>query len=86
MRSCVEERLWHSVGNRISLGQKTPLESLLVWSGGTRNLLSLVRLRTGPLVASTRSMHSALLQLQAVSGHGHLTGRETPPRYVSPFS
>ena len=65
LRSRVEERLWRSLGNGISLEQQTRLEGLLVSSGGTRNS-PLDRLRTGPVVASSRSMSLALMRLQAV--------------------
>lgn len=65
LRSRVEERLWFSLGNGISLDQQTRLEGLLISSGGTRNS-PLDRLRTGPVVASSRSMSLALMRLEAV--------------------
>ena len=65
LRSRVEERLWRSLGNGVSLDQQTRLEGLLISSGGTRNS-PLDRLRTGPVVASSRSMSLALMRLQAV--------------------
>src|SRR3546814_1482471 len=45
--------------------QQTRLEGLLVSSGGSRNS-PLDRLRTGPKVASSRSMSLTLMRLQAV--------------------
>ena len=65
LRSRVEERLWRSLGSGVSLDQQSRLEGLLVSSGGTRNS-PLDRLRTGPVVASSRSMSLALMRLQAV--------------------
>ncbi|WP_353405594.1 hypothetical protein [Duganella hordei] len=49
----------------MSLDQQTRLEGLLVSSGGSRNS-QLDRLRTGPVVASSRSMSLALMRQQAV--------------------
>jgi TnpA family transposase len=65
LRSRVEQRLWKSLGSGLSLDQQTRLENLLVSSGGTRNS-PLDRLRTGPVVASSRSMSLALMRLQSV--------------------
>jgi hypothetical protein len=65
LRSRVEEHLWRSLGKGISLEQQTRLEGLLISSGGTRNS-PLDRLRTGPAVASSRSISLALMRLQAV--------------------
>ena len=65
LRRRVEERLWRSLGNGISLDQQMRLEGLLISSGGSRNS-PLDRLRTGPMVASSRSMSLALMRLQAV--------------------
>jgi hypothetical protein len=65
LRSRVEERLWRSLGSGISLDQKTKLEGLLISSGGSRKS-QLDRLRTGPVMASSRSMNLALMRLQAV--------------------
>jgi hypothetical protein len=65
LRSRVEERLWRSLGSGLSLDQQTRLEGLLVPSGGNRNS-QLDRLRSGPVVASSRSMSLALLRLQSV--------------------
>ncbi|MEX5748763.1 Tn3 family transposase [Massilia sp. X63] len=65
LRSRVEERLWRSLGSGISLEQQARLEGLLVSSGGTRNS-PLDRLRTRPVVASSRSMSLALMRLHAV--------------------
>ena len=65
LRSRVEQRLWKSLGGGLSLDQQTRLENLLVSSGSTRNS-PLDRLRTGPVVASSRSMNLALMRLQSV--------------------
>ncbi|PYD85186.1 Tn3 family transposase [Pseudomonas syringae pv. pisi] len=65
LRSRVEERLWRSLGSGVSLDQQARLEALLVSSGGTRNS-PLDRLRTGPVVASSRSLNLALMRLEAV--------------------
>jgi hypothetical protein len=65
LRSRVEERLWRSLGSGLSIDQRTKLEGLLVSSGGSRNS-QLDRLRTGPVVASSRSMSLALMRLQTV--------------------
>ena len=65
LRSRVEERLWPPLGSGISIDQQTRLESLLVSSGDSRNS-PLDRLRSGPVVASSRPMSLALMRLQAV--------------------
>jgi len=70
LRSRVEERLWRSLGSgNVSLDQQARLEGLLVSSGDTRNS-QLDRLRTGPVVASSRSMSLALMRLEAVRALG----------------
>lgn len=65
LRNRVEERLWRLLGGDLSVAQQTALENLLVSTGGTRNS-PLDRLRTGPVVASSRSMSLALMRLQSV--------------------
>ena len=60
-----EERLWRALGNGLSLDQQTRLEGLRFLLGGTRNS-PLDRLRTGPVVASSRTMTLALMRLRAV--------------------
>ena len=80
LRSRVEERLWRSLGNWVSLDQQTRLEGFLISSGGTRKS-PLDRLRTGPVVASSRSVSLALMRLQAVRG---LASDFQPPRASRP--
>ncbi len=65
LRSRVEERLWHALGRGISSEQQKKLENLLVVPVGSRSS-HLDRLRTGPVLISSRSLVMALLRLHSV--------------------
>ena len=65
LRSRVEERLWRSLGRGISGEQQKKLENLLVVPAGSRTS-PLDRLRTGPVMVSSRSLVLALMRLSSV--------------------
>ena len=65
LRSRVEERLWRSLGRGISGEQQDKLENLLVVPAGSRTS-PLDRLRTGPVMVSSRSLVLALMRLSSV--------------------
>jgi len=65
LRSRVEERLWRSLGRGISGEQQEKLENLLVVPAGSRTS-PLDRLRTGPVMVSSRSLVLALMRLSSV--------------------
>jgi TnpA family transposase len=65
LRSRVEERLWRSLDRGVSREQRGKLESLLVVPFGSRTS-PLDRLRTGPVMVSSRSLVVALMRLNSV--------------------
>ena len=65
LRSRVEERLWRTLGQGISGEQLDRLESLLLVPVGSRSS-QLDRLRTGPVMVSSRSLVLALTRLHSV--------------------